>query len=656
MLFALASPLLADGPAAEAPNWLEQAKSALSKGSDDAATFAAKALKAAPLGAAENRQMSLTLFWTGHFEDSARYLRRALAAESDTLLDQPKLSKLMPAEDARQRLVQLAAKVEKDPELCFLAGAVLMLDDDRTRALAFLVRAEELAGTDAQASRLIDAQAKDRNQTRGVRALGEEDWDDAARAFTLAALDAPKVAEHYAGLVIALAGSGDDATAIELAGNIYARYQMGALMPWLAALELSGPAIADAATRLTQAENAGVERHRLAAMLYFSAGWYASASEASVKALLIEKLDYFVHDIRGWMEEHQLTGDPERPAQPEDPPSATDKPPVEPDTPPAAATLDDVRKQIRRGDYTAGYKALDTFVNETAEPEVYRLLFVVLVGRGELSNASAAMQTWFLKVGDSERARLNHLRELFGSRELFETWQKQITLVRDADPNVGLPRLLNSVVELSKGRYSRARSELVVARIESPANLTVLALDRLLQLGAYVNDVTPDGLPDDPSPSSLLGRADRAFKEGRYEDAKGAYLQAMEIDPTLPYLTLGLMRCYFALGDYDNAARQLQLMFTEQKIADKQPREFTLLLDAGYADQEQFELHLNALKQECEARPLSSTPWMLYGVILIARNKFNAARDALKIWHENVPGERDPIINKFYEYARKRAS
>ncbi|MCB9894327.1 MAG: hypothetical protein H6839_07755 [Planctomycetes bacterium] len=646
----------ADGPATETPNWLEQAKSALAKGSDDAATFAAKALKAQPLGAAENRQMALTLFWTGHFEDSARYLRRALAAERDALLDQPKLAKLMPTDDARDRLTQLAGKVEKDPELCFLAGCVLMLDGDRTRALAFLVRAEELAGTDAQASRLVDAKSEDRNQSRGERALIEGDWEDAARAFTFAALDAPTVAENYAGLVIALAAAGEDATALELSANVYARYRMGTLMPWLEKLSPSGRVVADAAARIDKLENAGIQHHRLAALLYFTNGWYASASEAGVQGLLLDKLDNFIHDLEGWMEDHQLSSDPAHSTEPEQPEPAPDKPPVKPDEPPKPATLDDARKHIRRGDYTEAYKVLDAFVTEGADPEVYRLLFVVLVGRGELSNASTAMQTWFLKVGDDERTKLNHLRALFNSRELFEEWRKQILVVRDADPNVGLPRLLNCVVEISRGRYNSARTELVVAAIESPANACVLALDRLLEQDDYINDVTPEGMQDDPTPKSLLARADTAFRAGKYEESKAAYLQAMEADAKLPYLTLGLLRCYFALGDYDNAARQLEQLFIEQDMASKQAREFQLLLDAGYDDQDIFKQHIEALKRECDSRPLSSTPWMLYGVIQLARNDYAKARDALQVWHDNVPGQRDPIVEKLFEYARKKAS
>ncbi|MCA8914548.1 MAG: tetratricopeptide repeat protein [Planctomycetes bacterium] len=656
MLLLLAAPLRADGPAAETPNWLAEAKSALELGSDNAASLAAKALKAKPLGAAENRQMALTLFWTGHFEDSARYLRRALSSERDALLDQPTLPKLMPAEDARERLTQLAAKVEKDPELCFLAGCILMLDGDRTRALAFLVRAEELAGTDAQASRLVDAKSEDRNQSRGELALKEGDWEDAARAFTFAALDAPTVAENYAGLVVALAAANDDATALQLAANVYARYRLGTLFPWLDKLSPAGRAVADSAKRIENLEGAGVGHHRLASLLYFANGWYMSASEAGVRGLLIEKLDNFIHDIEGWMEDHELRGDPPQPNEPELPGGEPEKPPVKPQDPPVPPTLDDARKNIRRGDYTEAYKVLDNFVREGAEAEVYRLLFVVLVGRGELSNASTAMQTWFLKVGEQERTRLNHLRELFNSRELFDSWRREILVVRDADPNVGLPRLLNCVVEISRGRYNSARTELVVARIESPTNATVIALDRLLELDDYINDKTPDGVPDDPTPKAQLAKADSAFRTGKYEEAKGAYLQAMEADSSLPYLTLGLMRCYFALGDYDNAAQQLKLLFTEQDMAGRQARELSLLLDAGYDDLDAFERHLAALKQECDDRPLSSTPWMLYGVIQLTRNEFTKARDALQVWHDNVPGTRDPIVEKLFEYARKKAS
>lgn len=653
-LLAFAAPLFADGPEVPVVDWLEQTRVALAKGDADALKHAARALKDKPDGAAENRQIALVMFWAGQYEDAARYLRRALAIQPDALLNQEKLSKQMPAADMRARLVQLAPKAETEPELCFLTGAMLLLDDDRPRALAFLVRAEELAGTDGQAARLANAGERDRNELRGVAALREGAWDEAQRSFVFAALDSPTIAEHHAGLVVALAAAGDDAMALKLANGVYARYRFETLLPWLQALKAGQP-VADAAARLSKAEQAGLAHHRLSALLYFAAGWYRSARDAGVQALLFNKLDDFTHDLESWLEQKQLSEDPVQPAQPENPP---DQPESKPDEVEAEApSIEGARRLIRRADYTGALKMLDHFVTEDADPEVYHLLFVVLVGRGELADASAALQSWFLKVTDAERVKLNALRELFGSRELFEAWRRQITVVRDTDPNVGLPRLLNCYVEITRGRYSSARDELVVARIESPANLTVQAMDRLLQQAQYQADVTPEGLPDDPTPNVLRGRADREFRAGNYEASKTAYLQAMEADSTLPFLTAGLLRCYFALGDYDNAVRQLNLLFIEQGMKDKQPRDFALLLDAGYDSQEVFRSHLDALKAECDKRPLSSTPWLLYGVIQCTRNEFKAARDALQVWHDNdTSKQRDTILLKFYEYARKRAS
>lgn len=662
-LLALAvAPLHADGPNAEGTNWLERAQNELKTGGDQSATYAAKALKAAPTGADANRQMAFTLFWTGHFEDASRYMRRALASDRNALVKQGKLGEIMPVADARARLNELAPKAADDPDLCFLTGAMLLVDDDRRRALSFLVRAEELAGTDGQAATLANDKSDDRNRSRGEVALSEGDWSDAVRGFTFAALDAPTVAEHYAGLVIALAADGEDEMALKLASNVYARYRYATLLPWLRTLNPKAQALVDAAKRIQAMQGAGLPHHKLATLLLFTARYYHSAGEAGVRGLLLDKLDDFIHDNVNFMERNKLQGDPVTAGEPETPPAKTDdKPETEPAVPPtivpADGTLDDARKAIRRGGYTDALKVLDGFTREDADAVVYQLLFVVFVGRGELTEAGTSLQTWFLRASEAERKRLNAIREMFGSKELFEAWRKQILVVRDADPNVGLPRMLNCYVEITRGRYNNARDELIVARIESPANLTVQAMDRLLQREDLQQDVTPDGIPDDPAPKALLGRADQAFRSGDYEAAKSNYLRAMEADPTLPYLTLGLLRCYFALADYDNAMRQLQILFTEQQMDKNEPRDFQLLVDAGYEDPEVFKQHLETLRQECNARPLSTTPWVLYGMVLLSRSDFSGARDALNIWHDNDTAKlRDPILLKFYEYARKRAS
>lgn len=660
-----ANSLFADGPEAEATNWLEKAQTALKTGDDESASYAAKALKASPTGASANRQMAFTLFWTGHFEDSARYMRRALASDRSALVEQGPLSEIMPNADARKRLAEIAPKAVEDSDLCFLTGAMLMVDEDRRRALAFLVRAEELAGTDAQAATLANEKADDRNRSRGELAIASGDWDDAIRAFTYAALDAPTVAENYAGLVIALAGEGDTEMALQLAGNVYARYRYATLLPWLRELDPKPAKLIAFAQGLEASEGAGLAQHKLACLIYFACRHYRSASEEAVQGLLLDKLDDFIHDLVAYMERNTLVGDPAATNPPEQPPEQppTDEGPTKvepgkekPDAP-TDGTLDDARNAIRKGAFTDALKVLDGFTREDADPVVYQLLFVVFVGRGELAEASTAFQTWFLKVNATERKRLNALREMFATQELFDAWRKQILVVRDADPNVGLPRLLNTYVEISRGRYSSARDELVVARIESPGNQTVQALDRMLESDDFIQDVTPEGLPDDPSPKALLARGDRAFRSGQYEEAKSAYLQAMEADPTLPFLNMGLVRGYFALGEYEAAADQLQVLFKEQGMESKRARDFQLALAEGYDDDEVFSKHMKALKDECESRPLSSTPWMLYGMALLSRNDFTGARDALKIWHDNDTSKvRDPIVLKFYEYARKRAS
>jgi hypothetical protein len=44
-------------------------------------------------------------------------------------------------------------------------------------------------------------------------------------------------------------------------------------------------------------------------------------------------------------------------------------------------------------------------------------------------------------------------------------------------------------------------------------------------------------------------------------------------------------------------------------------------------------------------------------VILLTRNDFIGARDALKEWYDlDTSKTRDAVMVKFYEYARKRAS
>jgi tetratricopeptide (TPR) repeat protein len=645
----LAATLQAQEP--EVVDWLAKSRTALVNSEKDALSHAVRALKAKPLGAEENVQACLALFWMGQFDDSARHLRRALSADAAALAKLKPLAALMPGQDAQVRIVQVGKQAEAKVELCFLTGALLLVNRDRTLALPFIVRAEELAGTDAQASKLIDAD--DRNVARGTAALRAGDWADAVTGFAFAALDAPAVAEHYAGLAIALAASREFDLAEQMLTLALAKRRGDGLLPWLTKLKPSADPLGAIARDMLTLEDVPSGRARVAAAAAFSAGYYATARKGSLRVLGANRLDDFAHDLMDYSEANNLSGDPRpAPGEPDPaPPAPTDR---EPDTPTEPRTVDDARAALRRGDYTAALKALDTHINEDAEPALFHLLFAIHVGRGEFGEGATALQTWFLRANREERVKLNAVRELFATTELFERWRKKIIDLRTGDPNAGVPRLINAYVELTRGRYQAARDELVVAKSEAPANPMVQALDRLLQEDDFKNDVTPNGVPNDMSPRALQGKAAQLFKAADYEGARSHLLRALEADPALPHAQEDLLRCYFALGDYDAAARKLDDVFEARNLAKADVSAFRILIVEGYGDTSVFETHLKALRDKCDDKPLAWQPFLLLGVIEFDQRRYEQAAKALQKYHDMKPGERSAAALRLLEHARKR--
>ncbi len=635
----------------EVVDWLAKSRTALAGGDKEALSHAVRALKAKPAGAPENVQACLTLFWMGQFDDSARHLRRALSADSAALAKLEPLATLMPGEDAQVRIVQVGKQAEAKVELCFLTGALLLVNRDRTLALPFLVRAEELAGTDAQASSLIDAE--DRNVARGTNALRVGDWADAVAGFAFAALDSPTVAEHYAGLAVALVGSRE----FDLADRMLAlalTKRVDGLVPWLNKLQLPADALGAIAREMLSGEDVPSGRARVAAAAALSAGYNATARKGGLRVLAASRLDDFARDLMDYVEANNLSGDP-RP-EPGDPQPGVPTPPDrEPDQPAQPRTVDDARAALRRGDFTEALKALDAHINENAEPALFHLLFVIHVGRGEFTDGATALQTWFLRAEREDRARLNAVRELFATNELFEAWRKKIIDLRTGDPNAGVPRLINAYVELTRGRYQSARDELVVAKSEAPANPMVQALDRLLQEDALKNDVTPNGVPNDMSPRALQGKAAQLFKAADYEGARSHLLRALETEPALPHAQEDLLRCYFALGDYDAAARKLDDLFEARNLAKGDVANFRILIAEGYGDKSVFEAHLKALREKCDDKALAWQPFLLLGVIDFDQGRHKQAAEALQKYHDLKPGERSAGAIRLLEHARKRA-
>ncbi|MBK8205727.1 MAG: hypothetical protein IPK87_02915 [Planctomycetes bacterium] len=656
LLILLASGLNAEGPEVEAVDWLKRSQSALVDGSRESAKYAAYALKANPTGARENVQLSLVLFWMGQFDDSARYMRRALAVDPAAIVGLPPLASRMPAADVGTRLNQLAQRAEADSEMCFLTGAMLLIDQDKRRALAFLVRAEELAGSDTQASRL-SGNSDDRSRQRGINSLRAGDWADATRSFAFAALDTPGPAEHYAGMAIALAASQDVPVAQHMLARAIGRYDGGNFFPWLHDLKPASAPCASAGKALLAPSQPTKEELQLAALLLFCAGYHASASDAAVRVLVADKLDRFAYDLKAFQEQRGLSADPAGTGS-----DAVIPAPLPDEPSPPAGTMEDARRHIRRADYAEALKVLDPLVTASAEPEVYRLVFVVLIGKGDFLDAAVALQTWFEKASREDRTRLNSVRDLFGRSEQFDAWHKTVIDRRNADPNAAMPRLVHAWIEVTRGRYRSAREELVVAKIELPTNEMVKALDRILAEEAYQNDVTPDGVPEDPSPRALQGQADKLFRAGDYAGARNAYLKAAEADAKLPYITLSLLRCAFALADYNDGYLRLVQLLDEQQAAMAEGKAFQLLVVDGYSSAQVYAGHLEALRKHCEQGgkdggiKLDAEAWALYGAVLIGESNFKPAATALANWKAFAPDRQlNSGLLRLLEYANKRS-
>lgn len=655
---ALACPLAAEGPDVAAPSALQSARDALAKGDKDATLLASRALKLNPSGTAENLQVALALFHDGHFSDSARYLRRAAASDLQSIRGINDLPKRMPEAAIMPRLNELADAVGDDADLCFLAGAILLMHGDRARAVLVLVRAEELAGTDGQASQLVDPASTGRMQQRALASLRAGDFADAARSFATAALDQPTIAENYAGLALAAAATGDDAVALRMAGVLYARYRYNRLFPWLETLQCEPARMVEAARRLCK-PGAPKEHWKLGQLLYAVGGWYRSARECGVQVMLADKLDSFTHDVNAWLDARRLRDDPAGAPEPE----------PEPEVAPPSTTLEQARVLVRRGEYAQAVNALDALVNETAEAEVFFLLFIAATGADQFDNAAAALKAWFLRVDDSTRTHPNAVREQFARNEQFEAWRKKVIDAREADPNAANIRLLHGFIELSRGRYANARADLAVAKLADAKDAMVLAMDKLLSREDMQSDRNAQGVADEPTPLAHQAKGDELFRKGEYEAARESYRRAEEGDPKLKHLTAALLRVHFALGatdasHYDTAYRYLLVLLTEQDIDNAEARQFELFIGSTYGDAAALEAHVAALRKYCKEGGSTggelqrAGPHALLGAIELGRGNFNEAHDALKKWHEKdptLPAPRKALV-KLHEYARKRAN
>ncbi len=662
-----AGSLWADAPA-QPDTSLVEAQTALANGLSGAALERGiEALKKRPLGAQENLQISLTLFWFSQFEDSARYMRRALTADS-TVLAGGALAKRMPGKDVLSRLEALAKLAPEDGEMCFLTGALLLFDRDLRRAQPFLIRAEELAGTDGQASSLLGSIEisldVDRNLVRGVREMHEALFAESVRSFLNSAADRPNQGLSYIGAALGLAAEGDDKMALHFAALGLSRVTAASLCQWLADAKPHAPPLAAAGVRFETPtdgqERAAISRLRFATWLWFAAGHYTSANRCAVALLLDSRQDEFARTLLDFMAARSLTEDPvvAKPPEktPEKQPEKTPEKPPEPS--PQTDALDDARKLNRKLDYAGALKVIEPLVSENQQDAaVFQLLFVILVGRGELIDACKAEQTWFLRAEDAARMKLRVLRDLFDRDADYDNWKKCLIDARNTDLIAAVPRLLLIACDLSEGQYDMARLNLAVALRAEPKNATLLEMNRLLSQTKYQENAEVPKAPEVQDPRVLLGEGERLFRDKKYEEARSKYLAAAEGDANQKDIQLCLLKVNFALGDYERAATALEKMFAAQKVEENGVDAYSMPITGSYGDSAELTKHLQALTEACAARPLSDKPWLLLGAIQYGRRNYGDARDALQRYVENTlsPAKPNGAALKLLESAKKLA-
>ncbi len=624
------------------------------------------ALKRRPLAAPENLQMSLTLFWLGQFEDAARYMRRAVADDAAVLSRGALLSARFPAGASAPRLDQLARLAPESADYCFYTGALLVLNRDYRRAGPFLIRAEELAGTDSQAAELlgiIDITSNvDRNLQKGIRDMKAANFADAARAFACSAMDRPRQGLSYAGLALGLAGEADDKMAMRFAATAEELCKPVSLFQWLVDCTPVSAPLALAAMRFEAPVDglpkASLNRARFAAWLWFAAGYYASAERVAIAMLVEERQSAFALALLDYMASHDLSEDPilatpaPEPAKPEVRP---DKPPAPPGVPQASA-VEDSRKLIRKLDFAGALRILEPLITEDqSDPSVFQLMFVVLVGRLEISDGATALQAWFLRVQDAERMKLRVLRDCFDRDADYVNWKQPLIAARTTDLIAALPRLLLAACDISEGHYEQARTNVAVALRAEQKNTTLLEMSRLLALSKYQQDADVPKAPEVKEPRALLGDGEKLFREKNYEAARSKYLAAAEADPTLKDVQLCLLKVNFALGDYERAATQLEELFVIQNVEAQGADSFLLPLAGAYGETAEFTKHLASLVAACSARPLSDKPWLLLGAIQFGRRNYSDASDALQRYADNTTATPNTAAIKLLESSKKLA-
>ncbi|MHC4840258.1 MAG: hypothetical protein ACYTDT_04750 [Planctomycetota bacterium] len=623
------------------PDALKLAQQALKNGSDNAADLATVALKEDSKDAARNLLVSLALFWKGRFKDAPRYMRRAMAADQTVVLTSDTPADLMPASDFRDRLNELAELAEGNVEACFLTGALLAMDDDVSRATAFLIRAEELAGTDGQAERIRKPDATTRNLENAKLSLSESKFDEAALSLMLTLFEFPDQPLARAMLAICMAGNDHYDMAAKILAGLQKVSDPDGLLESVIALNAPADDLRIVAKTLYNKDET-LPRLRLGALVAFSIGYYTTAREIALLGLIVNQLDAICFDVRDYMERKKLVGDPDT--------KEPDPVPIEPEP----SSLQDIKKLVQKTEYKSALEQLLEYTG--TEPEAFLLVYVAGAGAARYKAASKGVQHWIEKLNPERPFELNLIREVFSQSETFDKWVLDLEVTLRANPDDPDVRLMHAFSECTRGNYAQARDDLEIAAVSLADNKAIQILTKYLKRPEFEDDSMPGVVKEPPPPATLHLEGLEAFKSGDFKLAMEKFASAAEGDPDLAGISKSLIRGSFALGEYHNAMRYMRALFKEQDLLQKGVSSFSFRAGTGYSGTTIYENHLDALRDAAKDAFIGDDEWALLGSIEFGRRNWKNARNALQNWKDKTTNKvLDPILLQMLEHAKKKS-
>jgi tetratricopeptide (TPR) repeat protein len=124
----------------------------------------------------------------------------------------------------------------------------------------------------------------------------------------------------------------------------------------------------------------------------------------------------------------------------------------------------------------------------------------------------------------------------------------------------------------------------------------------------------------------MMARGLAAFAEGRYQDARSAFVLAADANVSDSASRIHAAHACFALQRYDEAVRWLREAFgLEPRI-----RELPYDLRSDYGRVEEFDEHLAALEASVQAFPNDASPLIVLGYVQFYMGNRNEAYQALR--------------------------